>query len=470
MTLAIITLLTGLSLSTISAYYSVLGLMAIFAASPIPIMVMGGVLEVSKLVATVWLKQNWDTAPRAIKIYLFSSVIILMIITSIGCFGFLSKSHSDQSLPGGEMTQQLSILDEKIKSQRDIIDTNRKSLQQLDAAVDQIMARSDDERGAARSSSLRRSQQKERNQLQNEIEAARKKISELTDQRAPIASSLRKIEVEVGPIKYIAAFFYGDTNQELLEKAVIWVIIILIVVFDPLAVILLLASQISFQKSIEKRAASPPLTEEPKKKDAEEIFEKSFSTNESIAPRTFQVYQAIENKEHGIESKNIDTDVKSESKEQDLVLESKNQELEFNIELENREPVGNNDLEIISGSLNQESENTVDLSITADITPEENKENYVNEELEKFVDQLIGEVKEAIEKNPKPYHWAEPEIDHEYENPTENPIPISENDYQNLSKKNFEKEIQKWVEMVKNNQVRMADIPKSILLEVRARI
>jgi hypothetical protein len=209
---------------------------------------MGVTLEVSKLVATVWLKMNWSIAPRLIRTYLIVAITILMLITSMGIFGFLSKAHLDQAVPTGDVVDQVSLLDEKIKTQRENIDASRKALKQMDEAVDQVMARSTDEKGADKAANLRRSQQRERNQLQNDIAKAQTAITKLNEERAPIAKDLRKIEAEVGPIKYIAALLYGDApDQNLLEKAVRWVIIIIVIVFDPLAVILLLASQYSFQ-------------------------------------------------------------------------------------------------------------------------------------------------------------------------------------------------------------------------------
>ena len=246
--IAWLALASGLSISAVAVWYSVAGLVAIFAAAAIPIMIMGIVLELGKLVATVWLKINWSIAPRLIRTYLIVAITILMLITSMGIFGFLSKAHLDQAVPTGDVVDQVSLLDEKIKTQRENIDAARKALKQMDESVDQVMARSSDEKGADKAASLRRNQQRERNQLQNDIAKAQNSIAKLNEERAPIAKDLRKIEAEVGPIKYIAALLYGDDpDQNILEKAVRWVIIIIVVVFDPLAVILLLASQYSFQ-------------------------------------------------------------------------------------------------------------------------------------------------------------------------------------------------------------------------------
>jgi hypothetical protein len=251
--IAYLALLSGLSISAVAVYYSVIGLTAIFAAAAIPIIIMGGTLEVSKLVSTVWLKQNWKIAPIYIRSYLLIAIFLLMLITSLGCFGFLSKAHLDQRVPSGDIIAKVALYDEKIKVEKENIDADRKALKQMDEAVDQLMARSTDETGANRSVSIRRSQQKERARLLADIEKSQKSVAALNEERVPIASSMRKVEAEVGPIKYIAAFFYGSTDQAILEKSVTWVIIILIVVFDPLAVILLLASQYSFQKLREEK-------------------------------------------------------------------------------------------------------------------------------------------------------------------------------------------------------------------------
>ena len=241
-------LLSGLTVSAVAIYYSVAGLVAIFSAAVIPIIVMGVALEISKLAGTVWLKQNWSRAPYFIRAYLLAAIAILMLITSMGIFGFLSKAHSDQSLVSGDVQSKIAVYDEKIKTAKDNIEANRKALRQMDEAVDQVMGRSSDEKGADKAVQLRRSQQKERVRLQSEIASEQKTVAAISEERAPIAAEVRKVEAEVGPIKYIAAFIYGDNpDANILEKAVTWVIIIIVVVFDPLAVILLLASQYSFQ-------------------------------------------------------------------------------------------------------------------------------------------------------------------------------------------------------------------------------
>jgi hypothetical protein len=267
---------------------------------------MGVVLEVSKLIATIWLKLNWQRAPFFIKAYMTTAVVILMIITSMGIFGFLSKAHSDAGLVSGDVMAKISVYDEKIKTAKDNIDANRKALRQMDEAVDQVMGRSTSETGADKAVAIRRGQAKERARLQSEIAAEQKAIAKLNEERAPIAAEVRKVEAEVGPIKYIAAFVYGDnTDANVLEKAVTWVIIIIVAVFDPLAVILLLASQYSFQwfrKDQEENDSplSPVLpaavAEDPPIEDVKPLpaHEEIETHSESLASNLDPVYPATE--------------------------------------------------------------------------------------------------------------------------------------------------------------------------------
>ena len=241
-------LATALLLSVVAAYYSVAGLVAIFSAAAIPVIIMGGSLELGKIVATVWLHNNWKRAGWAFKAYLIPAVAFLMLLTSMGIFGYLSKAHSDQSLVSGDSMSKVAIYDEKIKTARENIDVNRKALKQMDEAVDQVMGRSTSETGADKSVALRRAQQKERGRLLAEISAEQKTIITLNEERAPLAAEFRQIEAEVGPIKYIAALVYGDNpDANVLEKAVRLVIILIVLVFDPLALTLILAANKQFE-------------------------------------------------------------------------------------------------------------------------------------------------------------------------------------------------------------------------------
>lgn len=247
----------ALSLSAVAEWYAIVGLMAIFASAPIPIAIMGALLGAAKLVIASWLYRNWKNIPMLMKTYFTISLLILMFLTSMGIFGFLSKAHLDQAVPSGDVVAKLNIVDEKIKTEKDNIDANRKALKQMDEAVDQTMARTDNENGATKAASLRRSQQKERSQLAADISKSQTNVAALQEQRAPIASEVRKVEAEVGPIKYIAAVIYGDQlGDDILEKAVRAVTMLIVAVFDPLAVLLLIAANWNLNQKTPKFAQS----------------------------------------------------------------------------------------------------------------------------------------------------------------------------------------------------------------------
>jgi predicted nucleic acid-binding Zn-ribbon protein len=273
-------LLIAILISAIAAYYSVVGLTAIFAAAVLPVMIMGGALEAGKIVATVWLHNNWQRIGWAFKTYLVPAIVFLMLLTSMGIFGFLSKAHSDQSLVSGDSQAKIAIYDEKIRTSRDNIETNRRALKQMDEAVDQIMGRSTDEKGADKAVAVRRGQQKERQRLLAEIETEQKKIARLNEEAAPLRAENRKIEAEVGPIKYIAALIYGDNpDGSLLEAAVRWVIILIVIVFDPLALTLILAGNKQLEWAKEDRD----------KKEKE--FNEKFIELKSEEPKDFGLFQ-----------------------------------------------------------------------------------------------------------------------------------------------------------------------------------
>ena len=238
-----LTLFVALALSAVAAYYSIIGLTAIFAGAVMPVIIMGCMLEVAKLTVTVWLRKYWHETGIVLKLYLVPAVIALALITSMGIFGLLSKAHIDQGIGTGDVSAQVALIDEKVKTQRDNIKAARDALAQMDLQVNNVIVKGDTEKSAERSVQIRRQQAKERGSLQKEIETANAAIGKLNEDRAPIASQMRKADAEVGPIKYIAALIYGDNpDANILEKAVRWVIILLVLVFDPLAIAMLLAA------------------------------------------------------------------------------------------------------------------------------------------------------------------------------------------------------------------------------------
>ena len=249
-------MLIAITISAIAAWYSIAGLTAIFAAAVIPVIIMGGALEAGKIVATVFLHNQWKRISWLYKAYLVPAIVFLMLLTSMGIFGFLSKAHSDQSLVSGDASSKVAIYDEQIKVEQDNIASAKKALQQMDAQVDQMLGRTDSDKGAERAVTIRKQQAKERTSLQSDITKSQKKVAQLQQERAPLAAELRKVEAEVGPIKYIAAFIYGDNpDQNVLEKAVRWVIILIVIVFDPLALCLILASNKQLEWAREDRKA-----------------------------------------------------------------------------------------------------------------------------------------------------------------------------------------------------------------------
>lgn len=262
-TLSKFTLLVALSISIIAAYYSIKGLATIFAGAQTEIIVMGTILEIAKITTTVWLHKYWHRASVITRTYLTVAVIVLALLTSMGVFGLLSKAHMDQGLVSGDVAQQVAILDEKIRTQRENIEVARRAIQQMDAQVDQRLNRGTSETGAERAVQIRRQQANERAKLQQEISQAQTQIAKLNEERAPIASQLRKVEAEVGPIKYIAALIYGDNpDVTTLEKAVRWVTIMIVLVFDPLAIILILAANNSIRWDQETKETNPVIPDE----------------------------------------------------------------------------------------------------------------------------------------------------------------------------------------------------------------
>ena len=241
-------LATALFLSGTAEYYSIMGLVAIFAAAAVPVIVMGASLGVGKIVATVWTHNNWKRIPWKFKTYLVPAITILMVLTSLGIFGFLSKAHVEQTTNTGNAQAQVQLFDEKIKTEKDNIDASRQALKQMDATVNLTMDRSTDAGSVQSAANIRKRQAIERAIIQKEISTAQATVAKLQAERAPLALESRKIEADIGPIKYIAALIYGDNpDANLLERAVRWVIILIVVVFDPLALCLILAANLQFE-------------------------------------------------------------------------------------------------------------------------------------------------------------------------------------------------------------------------------
>ena len=301
MFIAILTLLSALSISGVAAYYSIIGLATIFPGAFIPVVLMGSVLEVGKLVCASWLYRNWKRTNILLKSYLFFAVIILSIVTSMGIFGFLSKAHLQNEFADGSVQQKIELInsqitteENKIKRQQEIInrafgaDTSttvrlnqlNERLKQLDREVEAYTSQGTGflkgdliKKGLE----LKKTQQTERDAIQQEIQTltnkstantdtaekqiaqSQQKINSLITQRDPLVSEKLKLEAEIGPIKYIAALAvdFGWAEKVDANSAVRWVIIILIFVFDPLAVLMLVAANQSFIRKFPVREDPP---------------------------------------------------------------------------------------------------------------------------------------------------------------------------------------------------------------------
>ena len=267
MFLTLLTFLSAISISIIAAGYSIVGLATLFAGAVVPIIAMGSALEVGKLVAASWLYHNWNSdVPRLLKSYLFGAIIILIFITSLGIFGFLSKAHLDQVKPVSGNNIKIELLDKQINQQNLIIDRAEKQISLLDKALEVYINKEYVTRGLKE----RKKQEEERNALNTAINEASDKIAELTNNKATLSLEQNKIEAEVGPIKYVAELIYGEQAQDNFDKSVRFVILILIFVFDPLAVLLLIAANISLKQWRKKKN----LIKSEQKFDLEERLER----------------------------------------------------------------------------------------------------------------------------------------------------------------------------------------------------
>lgn len=239
-------LLVALAISVVAGYFSIIGLTAIFAGAFWPVIIMGSVLEVGKLVTASWLYRNWYIISNTLRVYLTTAVILLMLITSMGIFGFLSRAHIEQQLASQNAdSAQVEILDSKIAYQQQLIDDVDKQVKQIDDNITKMT------QSGQTKTSLRAigDQRKTRDGLVAKKDGLIEAITKLKSQKIEAEAKVKKIEAEVGPIKYIADMIYdsADTNQ--LEKAVRLVIILLVIVFDPLAVVLLIAANIGLTNS-----------------------------------------------------------------------------------------------------------------------------------------------------------------------------------------------------------------------------
>ena len=267
---ALLTLATALAISAVAAYYSIIGLVAIFSSAVIPIAVMGVVLETGKLVTASWLYQNWKRIPILLKSYLVSAVLVLMFITSMGIFGFLSKAHIEQTTIASDNTLQIELLQSQIDREKNTITRAENTLGQLDSALERYV-----ELGAVtKGLNARKEQETERNELNTQINDATANIATLTKEMSELDSARIGLEAEVGPIKYIAELVYGESTTTVLEDAVRAVILVIVFVFDPLAVLLLVAANMSLLDERKKRRRRKTVRRSRERKRQETAWEK----------------------------------------------------------------------------------------------------------------------------------------------------------------------------------------------------
>ena len=264
----LLTLFTALAISTVAAFYSIVGLMSIFAGATTAIAVMGVSLEVGKLICASWTFTNWKTSPVIMKSYFIFAIVILMIITSLGIFGFLSRAHITQSSPTTLLTERIERIELKVVQKNIQITRYQGRLNTIDDALQRYI-----ELGAV-SKGLRKigEMEEETNLLNTKIETLEKEIDDFTDEKFSMKTEINLAEVEVGPIRYVASMLYDDVSERELERAVRWIIILLIFVFDPLAVVLVIAANISLRDyRKERKMATRTVTVMPDLSDKEVI-------------------------------------------------------------------------------------------------------------------------------------------------------------------------------------------------------
>ena len=264
----LLTLLTALAISTVAAWYSIIGLMAIFAGATTAIMIMGIVLEIGKLICASWTFTNWKSCPVIMRSYFIIAVIVLMLITSLGIFGFLSRAHITQSNPTSLMEERIERIELKVNQRQIQINRYQGRLDTLDQALQRYIELGAISKGLAKIGAM----DNETNLLKTKIQGLENEIDGLMDEKYELKTNLSLAEVETGPIKYVASMLYDEVSASELETAVRWIIILLIFVFDPLAVVLVIAANISLRDyRRERKMATKMVTVMPDLSDKEVI-------------------------------------------------------------------------------------------------------------------------------------------------------------------------------------------------------
>jgi len=239
MTQILLPFLTAIALSGIAAFYSVIGLAQIFPGSFWPIILMGSVLEVAKLVTVSWLYNNWKETNRVMRYYFSVAIVLLMLITSMGIFGYLSKAHLESNVVLGANSVQIKTLETQEKIAKD--------------RLTYLLQRAGDPATAS-------------NRIDKQIQETQAELKRISNEKLPLLAEENKLAAEIGPIKYIAEVFYSKDDPNFIDKAVRTVIFIIIIVFDPLAILLLIASQQTL-RNIKIPEAVVPSKKAKKKKE-----------------------------------------------------------------------------------------------------------------------------------------------------------------------------------------------------------
>ena len=218
---ALLPFLTAIALSAIAAFYSVIGLAQIFPGSFWPIILMGSILEIAKLVTVSWLYNNWAETNRLMRYYFSIAIILLMLITSMGIFGYLSRAHIESNVVVGANTVQLKTIETQEKIARD--------------KLEYLLKRAGDPATAT-------------NKIDKEIQTTQNELNRLSKEKLPLMKEENKLTAEIGPIKYIAEIFYSKDDPSFIDKAVRLVIFTIIIVFDPLAILLLIAANQTYKR------------------------------------------------------------------------------------------------------------------------------------------------------------------------------------------------------------------------------
>lgn len=240
--------LSGLLLSVAAAYYSIIGLIAIFPGAVFAVAAMGSTLELAKLVSVSWLYRSWNIAPFWLRSYLSIAILLLMFITSMGIFGFLSKAHLEHSLTSNaDVSYKIETLQQKIEAKQKAIKSVDSQIDAVDATYNRYVELGSLTKGIEQKKTL----DDQRDVLEKERGVIETELLALQEEKNKLNITIKKQEVEVGPLKYIAELIYGEQAKDHFDKAVRMVIILLIAVFDPLAVMLLIAGNISLMQKPE---------------------------------------------------------------------------------------------------------------------------------------------------------------------------------------------------------------------------